>query len=110
MQHAEFLHDRQGKRFHWQVTNWSAAVRVALGGRALLGFRIAQMLLLSPVVLLAVYSFAGKRPAFLLPAAFGWIAFRAGTTRPTGIGAAACLLIALGGAAAAMVLRDWKCL
>ncbi|MEO2014629.1 MAG: hypothetical protein ABGZ53_09670 [Fuerstiella sp.] len=95
MQHSDFLDDSDAGRYDWQLTNWSAAVRIVLGGRALVLFRAAFAILFAPAVLLAVYSLYTNRPALLLLVLLSFWGFRSGSTRPTGIGMATSMFTAI---------------
>ncbi|HIF00803.1 MAG TPA: hypothetical protein EYG03_14650 [Planctomycetes bacterium] len=95
MQHADFLNDSDSGRYDWRLTNWSATVRVVLGGRALVLFRAAFAILFTPAVLLAVYSLYTNRPVLLILVLLSFWSFRSSSTRPTGIGIATSMFTAI---------------
>lgn len=106
MQYADFLNESTGRRYDWRLTNWSSAVRAALGRRALIFFRSAFVALLAPAIVLAVYSLHSNRPMMLVWVFLSFWGFWTSSTGPTGIGLAASMLIALIGLVCAVLLHD----
>ena len=106
MQHADSLNVSDSGRYDWQLTNWSAAVRIVLGGRAIILFRAAFVIVLAPAVLLAVYSLYSHRPALLILVCLSFWGLGAGTTGPTGIGMVASLGTAIVVFVISVVLQD----
>jgi hypothetical protein len=106
LQHADYLNDPNGRRYDWCLTDWSSAVRTALGRRALLLFRGAFAALLGPAVVLAVYGLYSNKPTLVIFSFLGLWGFWTSSTRPTGIGAAASLLVAFVGVLCGVILGD----
>lgn len=106
MQHSEFLNDPEGRHYDWRLTNWSSAVRIALGGKALLLFRSAFVLLLAPAMLLAAYSLYWNRLALLILAIMSFWGFWTSSTGPTGIGMASNMLTAIVVFVLSVIMQD----
>ena len=106
MQHSEFLNNPEGRNYGWRLTNWSSAVRIALGGKALLLFRSAFVCLLAPAVLLASYSLYWNRFALLILVIMSLWGFWTSSTGPTGIGMAASMLTATIGFVLSVFMQD----
>ena len=106
LHHTDFLNDPDGRHYNWQLTDWSSAVRIVLGGRALLFFRGAFAALLAPTTVLTVYSLYSNRPGLLVLVFLSFWGFWTSRTGPTGIGMAASILVALVGSARGMMLHD----
>jgi hypothetical protein len=66
LQNDEYLNDPAGRHYDWRLTNWSSAVRNALGGKALLLFRGDFVVLLAPAVVLAAYSLYANSLALMI--------------------------------------------
>jgi hypothetical protein len=90
----------------WRVANWSAAVREALGRRALWNFRLAFAVVLAPSVLLAAYGVWSQRPTLLIWVLLALWGFGTASTGPTGIGMLASLLVAFSGSVIAVTQHD----
>lgn len=95
LQHDEFLNDPAGRKYDWRLTNWSSAVRTALGGKALLLFRGAFVVLLSPTVALAAYSLYSNRMALIILVLLSLWGYWTSRTGPTGIGMLASMFTAI---------------
>ncbi len=86
MHHDEFLNDPDGRQYDWRLTNWPSAVRTALGGKALLLFRSAFVVVLAPAVVLAAYSLYSNRLGLTIMVFLSFWGFWTSSTSPTGIG------------------------
>ena len=106
MQHADFLNVSDSGHYHWRLTNWPAAIRIVLGGRSLILFRTAFVIVLAPAVLLAFYSLYSSRPALLILVFLSFLGFGSSSTGPTGIGMVASLLTAVVGFVISVVQQD----
>ena len=95
MQHDEFLNDPAGRHYDWQLTNCSSAVRIALGGKALLLFRGAFVVLLAPAVALAAYSLYANSLGLMILVLLSFWGFWISSPGPTGIGMLASLFVAI---------------
>jgi hypothetical protein len=93
--HDEFHNDLASRPKDWRLTGWSSAVRIALGGKALLLFRVAFAFLLAPAIILAAYSlYSNKLPLMILVLLSFW-GFWTGKTCPTGFGLLASMFTGL---------------
>ncbi len=106
MEHANFLNDAQRNHFDWRVTNWSSAVRIALGRKALWSFRIAFVVLLAPTLVLAAYSLYSHRPPLLILVLLSFWGFWTASTSPTGIGLIASMFTAIIGVVFSVLMQD----
>lgn len=104
--HAEFVADLAAGRDRWNMSSLGAALRVAYGPRALLKHRLAVSGVLLPLLAYAVYAAWGRRVDLLAWVVLGWLAARAASPRPTGIGMICCLGLALVGGLVALVRGD----
>jgi hypothetical protein len=77
------------------LTNWSSAVRTALGGKALLLFRGAFIVLLAPAVFLAAYSLYANSLALMILVLLSFWGFWISSPGPTGIGVFASMIVAI---------------
>ena len=105
MQHDEILNDPAGRHCDWRVTNWSSAVRTALGDKALIEFRAAFVVLLAPAVVLAAYSLYTNSLALILVLLSFW-GFWTSSISPTGIGMLACMFVAIVGFLLGVIMQD----
>ena len=106
MQHADFLDGLDGHNFDWQLTSWSAALRMLFGTKALLLFRLGFVVLLTPAVLLAAYSLYSNRPILLVFVLFCCWGYCTRSTSPTGIGMIASMVAAITSVAISVVKQD----
>lgn len=94
LQHDEFLNDPAGRHYDWRLTNWSSAVRTAMGGKALLVFRGAFVVLLATAVFLAAYSLYANSLALMILVLLSFWGFWISSPGPTGIGMLASMIVA----------------
>lgn len=106
MQHDEFLNDPDGRHYDWRLTNWSLAVRTALGGKALLLFRGAFVVLLAPAVVLAAYSLYANIFALMILVLLSFWGFWVSSPSPTGIGMLASMFVAIVAFVLGCILQD----
>jgi hypothetical protein len=106
LQYADFLNPSAGHRYDWRLTNWSSAVRVTLGRRALFLFQGAFVVLLLPAAVLAVYGLFWNRPSLLIFVFLCLWGFWTGNTGPSVIGLAANLLVVLAGLLCTFILHE----
>jgi hypothetical protein len=106
MQHREFIEALDSHQRDWQLTNWALGVRITLGNKALLLIQVAQVSLLAPAVLLAAYSVYSNRFALLIPAVAGFCGYYTRSTRPTGIGMIASMIVAIAVFVAGVLAKD----
>jgi hypothetical protein len=106
LQHDEFLNDPDGRHYDWRLTNWSSAVRTALGGKALLLFRGAFVVLLAPAVVLATYSLYANSFALMILVLLSFWGFWVSSPSPTGIGMLASMFVAIVAFVLGCILQD----
>jgi len=106
LQHVDFLKDPDSRHYDWRLKNWSSAVRIALGGKALLLFRSALVVLLAPAAFLAAYSLYSNRPELLVLVFLSCWGFWTSSTGPTGIGMAATMFTAITGFVFSVIMQD----
>jgi hypothetical protein len=106
LRHDEFLNDPVGRHYEWRLTNWSSAVRIALGGKALLLFRGSFIVLLAPTGVLAAYSLYTNRLALFTLMLLSFWGFWTSSTGPTGTGMLANLFTAIVAFVSGVILQD----
>lgn len=106
MQPADLLDGPEGNDCDFQLTSWSAALRMLFGTKALLLFRLGFVVLLTPAVLLAAYSLYSNRPILLVFVLFCCWGYCTRSTSPTGIGMIASMVIAITSVAISVVKQD----
>jgi hypothetical protein len=106
LQNDEYLNDAAGRHYDWRLTNWSSAVRTALGGKALLLFQGAFVVLLAPAVVLAAYSLYANSLALMILVLLSFWGFWESSPGPTGIGMLASMFVAILAFALGWILQD----
>ena len=106
MEHDEFLNDPAGRHYDWRLTNWTSAVRTALGGKALLLFRGAFVVLLAPAAVLAAYSLYANNLALMILVLLSFWGFWVSSPSPTGIGMLASMFVAIVAFVLGCILQD----
>ncbi len=106
MQYSDFLTSLKSSLPNWYLTDWLSAVRIALGGRGLATFCAAFTILLTPSMLLMIYSVYSSKPVYLILVVLSLWGFWTSSTAPSGIGISANLIIAIVGLVCAIMLRD----
>lgn len=106
LKHADF-NNASGPYCNWQLNDWPAAVRLALGFKESLVFRGAFVVILAPSLLVAGYSIYAQRPILLVWVAFAFLGYQTSSTGPTGIGLIASTFVAAIGFMIALVRNDW---
>ena len=106
MRHDEFLNDPSGRHYDWRLTNWSSAVRTRLGGKALLFFRGAFVVLLAPTVVLAAYSLYANSLALMILVLLSFWGFWISSPGPTGIGMLASMIVAIAAFVMGCIMQD----
>ena len=106
MEHDEFLNDPAGRHYDWRLTNWSSAVRTALGGKALLLFRGAFVVLLAPAVVLAAYSLYAYSLALMILVLLSFLGFWISGPSPNGFGMLASMFVAIVAFVLGCILQD----
>jgi len=106
VQPADLLDGPEGHDFDWQLTSWSAALRMLFGTKALLLFRLGFVVLLTPAVLLAAYSLYSNRPTLLVYVFFCCWGYCTRSTSPTGIGMTASIITAIVSVAISVAKQD----
>lgn len=91
----------------WRVVHWGSVVREALGIRSLVSFRLAFAVVLLPSVMLAAYGVWSQRPALLIWVLLALWGVWTSSTRPTGIGILANLVVAIASGIVAGFQQDW---
>ena len=95
-----------GRHYYWRLTNWTLAVRTALGGKALLLFRVAFVVLLAPAVALAAYSLYANSLALMILVLLSFWGFWISSPGPTGIGMLASIFVAIVAFVLACIMQD----
>lgn len=104
--HAEFVADMSSCPDRWSVQSLGAALCTAYGPRALLRYRLTAGGVLLPLLAYTAYAAWGRRFDLLVWVVFGWLASRAASPKPLGIGLLFCLGWALAGFVAMAVRND----
>ncbi len=108
MQHSDFLKSQNSSSTDWYLTDWFSAVRIASGSRGLTYFCSTFAILLSPSLLLLIYSVSSGKPMLLIPVVLSLWGFWTSSSSPSGVGVFANLIVAVVGLTLSIVLKDWQ--